>query len=221
MKRAIKACLSFGFALFIVLGVARSGTAYTATPNDVIFWWDTDGDLSTTETEVTLDPEGTLNASLYVSGIGEDFAWGSCEADVNWDNGLFSSPSIDVNDALWPTGQTEETGPPFEGKGGTAAGADPIWGNDKKPMDISLTLKPGFTTYTLETDGDGGMGRYAPGYAWEDNSSGVMHWGVAPNAGFTIQDLEVNAVPIPGALLLLGSGLLGMFGIRRRTRIIS
>ena len=40
--------------------------------------------------------------------------------------------------------------------------------------------------------------------------------GTSDNRGGFIDNVELNAVPIPGALWLLGSGLLGLVGIRRR-----
>ena len=46
----------------------------------------------------------------------------------------------------------------------------------------------------------------------------ALHMGVkgATDGDFVKVDLSYNAVPIPGALILLGSGLLGLVGIRRK-----
>jgi len=37
-------------------------------------------------------------------------------------------------------------------------------------------------------------------------------------AGYPIAHIQVNQVPLPGALVMLGSGLLGLIGWRRRFR---
>jgi hypothetical protein len=37
-------------------------------------------------------------------------------------------------------------------------------------------------------------------------------------AYFAMDDLESNPVPVPAAVWLLGSGLIGLIGIRRRNR---
>lgn len=100
--------------------------------------------------------------------------------------------------------------------------------------DLNLSLTAG--TYWLAFQVFGGPGDsfngylpwvpdYPPtgyNYAW---SYGLMNWwfdqppGVA-DFGFRIGDAssDPNAVPIPGAVWLLGSGLLGLFGIGRKMR---
>ncbi len=43
--------------------------------------------------------------------------------------------------------------------------------------------------------------------------------GLSNYRGGFLDDVQLNAVPIPGALWLLGSGLLGLVGVRRRRKI--
>ena len=48
------------------------------------------------------------------------------------------------------------------------------------------------------------------------SSDGGSGFGMNTPAYFAMDDLTASPVPIPGSVLLLGSGLLGLFGIRRR-----
>ncbi|WP_319526483.1 DUF4465 domain-containing protein [uncultured Desulfosarcina sp.] len=54
------------------------------------------------------------------------------------------------------------------------------------------------------------------GLEFELTSSDTGAYGMNTPAYFAMDDLEINAVPVPAAVWLLGSGLLGLIGIRRR-----
>lgn len=54
------------------------------------------------------------------------------------------------------------------------------------------------------------------GLEFELTSSDIGDFGMNTPAYFAMDDLNANPVPVPGAVWLLGSGLLGLVGIRRR-----
>ena len=60
-----------------------------------------------------------------------------------------------------------------------------------------------------------GFGNDVIGLQFALSSSDVGDWGMNTPAYFALDD--VTTVPIPGAVWLLGSGLLGLIGIRRKT----
>ena len=60
-----------------------------------------------------------------------------------------------------------------------------------------------------------GFGNDVIGLQFALSSSDVGAWGMNTPAYFALDD--VTTVPIPGAVWLLGSGLLGLIGIRRKT----
>jgi hypothetical protein len=211
MNRILKKTMLMALAVFMVLGTTGLALAYsTAGQYEVVFWWDTDGDLLTTETDVTLAPGDTLNASLYVSGIDSGYGWSSFTAEIGWDDTLFNNPAITVDDTTWggPEGPgNESVGPPFYANQGAAPGVFNS-GDDIKLLDITLENFGGVPT-VLVTDGDG---LTSMGMDWSTHVA--ANW--PAGASFEAQDLNINAVPVPAAVWLLGSGLLGLVGIRRR-----
>jgi len=54
---------------------------------------------------------------------------------------------------------------------------------------------------------------------FSESSSDVGSWGMNTPAYFAFDDVTGSPVPIPGAVWLLGSGLLGLVGIRRKQKV--
>ena len=59
----------------------------------------------------------------------------------------------------------------------------------------------------------GSVGHFAPG------DSGILQAVITGNGDFAIDTVSYNAVPEPGTLLLLGSGIIGLAGVVRRKLI--
>ncbi len=54
------------------------------------------------------------------------------------------------------------------------------------------------------------------GIGFDLSSSDASEWGMNTPAYFAMDDLGYSAVPIPGSVILLASGLTGLFGIKRK-----
>jgi hypothetical protein len=191
----MKKMLTLMMTLLMVLGFSAAAMAYsTAGQYDVVIWWDTDGDLSTTETSVTLGVGDTLNASLYVSGIDSGYAWNDFDAALTWADAAFDSETVTVDSTFWDLtapGLTE-SGPGSWWIDGQPSylGTPRVAGNDIKLLDVVFTNYSGLAT-VLNTEGDG------------DILGGFGHWSAyAANnfpegATFEVQDLNISTEPEP------------------------
>lgn len=56
------------------------------------------------------------------------------------------------------------------------------------------------------------------GYSFADCYLIAQIWSTTENASFSFTDVQATVVPIPSAVWLLGSGLIGIVGIRRKIR---
>ena len=60
------------------------------------------------------------------------------------------------------------------------------------------------------------VGNYLGSYSVAANTAFTIAYGGSKPEQFYVSGMEVRVVPIPGALVLFGSGLLGLAGIARR-----
>ncbi len=69
-----------------------------------------------------------------------------------------------------------------------------------------------YGTQPLAYSGDHGYGDFSESYLI------AQIWSSTEGASFSFTDVQATVVPIPGALWLLGSGLVGLVGIRRKLK---
>jgi hypothetical protein len=129
-----------------------------------------------------------------------------------YDDGPYADSFYPTNPWVWDPDQWDTTG-----NGWTTTENDYA-----KPVDPSLTATDfagsSYDAMVLYDGSAGGAGfdLAESGYDW------IQYIKVEGVSGFSGGEIDafsdVAAVPIPGSVLLLGSGLLALFGIRRRRR---
>ena len=184
-----------------------------------VFWWDVNEDMMP-DTEVFLSSGDTLNANLYISGLVGGLGCTWMEMNINYASPeMFNDP--DINDShlhLDFENLRMETAAPgqFYQRGGYLLGYN-LTGNDKPILG--------------EYDVMGVPGLYFPGisltatdYITEDANILLEieeiifgDYGNPLPVDMDTYALTINPVPIPGAVWLLGSGLLGLIGIKRKS----
>ena len=192
MKGKTKNVFIIKFCLLICLcffpGFANASTVTYTTPNSTV----------------------TLGDTFTLSIVGQDFTTGTVggNVDISWDTSILTLDSTASPDVIktWPG---SDFSPNFQGTntiriavGDSANLFNPVaYGPAFDIADLLFTASgPGTTAITLTP------------FNWADvdfSAFSSQPTGIGGN-------ITVNAVPIPGALWLLGSGLIGMVGLRRK-----
>lgn len=191
MKRVI--CL---LALLMVIPCVANGAVFTFNPSPADLWGLDHGSYYTWGIQWQL-PQGEIiqEATLNITDI------------TNWDNGanvlhihLLDNPPVGANHH-WDT----RSGDQFAGQGVLIDSFTDVNGSSTK-QDLSYS----FLSLGLLDD----LASYA--------GNGVFGFGFDPDCHFWNGGVELvietTTAPVPSAVLLLGSGLLGLVGVNRRKR---
>ena len=180
-------------------------TAVAGLYQDVIIEYLTPGTVFPIGATISIPPAGntlTFDADLLVAKV-PDGGWAS------WSGG--NTPTV-----LQPIVITPDGPLPVNTLVGTFNSAMSAFGLEIEPyafdvFDLTLALSDG-SSLTQSVNGDGGAAFFG--------------WTGGPNMSFTITSADgaegfafgrmVAPVPLPPSVLLLGSGLLGFFGLRRK-----
>ncbi|MBN2808506.1 MAG: hypothetical protein JXR80_03330 [Deltaproteobacteria bacterium] len=185
-----------------------STTAF-AIPASGTVWFDFDGDVMP-DTELSLLPGGIFDVDIYISSLDPVYTMGF---DFTYDPTQTGVITKSANAALWPyQPDAQETVPGTI----TFMGGAPLGGGDLGSQ--STVSGDNILLASLEMECLGvGISYFVTGMS---SVSGAGFWngvGVDIADTFTWGEARVNQqVPIPGALILLGSGLLGLVSVRQR-----
>ena len=187
-------------ALFIVFGLANLVRA------DLIFNLDfkQDGNY---ENYRELKPGETVLIDIYVSNV-PDSGLISMGFDIVYDQTQLEVVSAYIDWINWYIGSVQHTSPEIEMKGGRITG---LSGDNIKLGTIELKCKAlGISELLLyDSDQEYGFGHYDD-FVLANGT--VLDYQIVNG----VKLAEINNVPIPSTLLLLGSGLIGFLGLGRR-----
>ncbi len=190
-----------------ITGLILSLSSASAMAAPVVFL-DFNGDgLQDTTTSVTLG--NSVTAELYVSNVdslnGGLISWGT---EINFTNSLLSASAYSIiwplpginNNIDNPTGTTELLASTFTAQTGTFKLADISFDTLNTGLaSISLgQLYPDLSTFSGFTAADG------------------LDYDLSINFSLAAATINVTAVPVPGALILFLSGLVGLTGLKHR-----
>ncbi len=213
--------------LALMLGTAGLAGAYTI------------NDLTASQAGVTITSSGTIISRTWQGYTGYGVQGGNVSGEIDgvgtgeWVLVAFDTPqyidSVQIS-ALYTSGNygdvVDET---------ALFSYDTDYANRPVSANAFITADTATTAVTGGTDGIGGWSNVSPG---EDGSGGVwlmtdlfngkavssiLFYVNSPASSaslsdFSIMSIETSSVPIPAAVWLLGSGLLGLVGLRRRRR---
>ncbi len=203
MKKAILLTLTiFFFGIFATPAMAAMST------DDPVLWWDTDDDPETNETCIVIHPGGQISVDLYLSGVQtEDKVMGFTGHLYTGDLFVNSAtqPGVTINTDYWDGSlavNNYENGY-IEFSGSVATAAPWVDGDNIR-----------LATFTFDYNQEG-----------EHLLNWQNEYEMFELNGFYVPPFDMDTyalkvcrvcVPVPGTMILLGTGLLGLLGIRRR-----
>jgi len=226
MKKRFLSVLTTGLFLLCMAGIANAAltTIGTATygGSDYKLIWDNDNngksvvwlDYTNTASDWSpqmnwaagLDQNLTYNLNPGYSVTWDDTAWRLPDADVSGDIVGYYKTGSEMGHLFYTElGLDGSSGYILPGEL-NASEFDNLLGY--KNFYWSATEYPGYPTSALDF-------RMYNGYQGSHFKASTYSDG----CGLAVRSGQVSAVPVPGAIWLLGSGLLGLIGIRRRNRI--
>jgi len=194
----MKRLLVVALALFMVLGLVNLVRA------DLAFNLDF-GQDSNYENYWELNPGETVSIDIYVSNV-PDPGLISMGFDIVYDQTQLEVVTADIDSTKWYIGGVQHTTPEIEMKGGRLEPG--LSGDNIKLGTIELKCVAGGISELWLYDSDRG-GNY---------DDFVLVGGTVLDEQIVsgVNLAEVNNVPIPSTLLLLGTGLISFLGLSRR-----
>lgn len=223
-----KRFLAVFLAVFMALGLASVASAAT------YVYADFDGDAMA-DTSITVAPGGTYELDFYVTGLleilpsagpfttgnllnfgtniyfNQDFAGSGVET---FDPSQVSAVSASVNDSVWDMGQTVNINPYNAGAATPKERMAHVFlsGGASHPGILEDQLFLGSIVFQCDGPGISVIDIAMPNAGGWLTTTGMN---VQDLISWDAYDVTVNQVPIPSAVLLLGSGLLGLVGFKR------
>ena len=181
----------------------------------------------------SFERDGWQTPTFWSLGIGNTDlpGWSITGGSVDWIDGLWQpsdgDKSLDMNGSAAGTIISD----PFATTPGTQykvtfdMAGNPAGGTDEKHLIFSLSNGDSENTFTFDTSGrnyiDMGWKQMSCSFLATESTSELRFSGVASDGSFygaAIDNVVVNPVPIPATILLFGTGLTGLIGIRIRRK---
>jgi hypothetical protein len=214
MKEKVLAGITVLFLLFAMTGISQAalttiGTASYAGSDYKLIWDDDNNGNSVVWLDYSNDRTNWSNQNSWAAGLDSSLTYNINPAyTVTWDDTAWRLPSTEVHAGPSYNQTSSEMGDLFYNDLGLSAGATTV--EQLNATNFDNLIASWYWSGTVY---------YAPDYfylfcmdlGYQTNSyEGYRHDGLAVRSG------QVSAVPVPGALWLLGSGLAGLAILNRR-----